>query len=81
MIIMWIMGALLPNTVLRHTSHDAGKSFTMNFSSVPGPVNSIYLKGKLLKEMHPAGPTVGNTASVMAMLSFGGIMNITLTAD
>lgn len=31
--------------------------------------------------MHPAGPTVGNTASVMAMLSFGGVMNISLTAD
>jgi|Transcript_20896 hypothetical protein len=81
MILIWIIGALLPNILMKHISHDVGKKFTMNFTSVPGPTNKIYFKGKLLKEMHPAGPTVGNTASVMAMASNEGFMNITLTAD
>jgi hypothetical protein len=50
-------------------------------SNVAGPPVPLYLAGAPLLELFPMMPVMGNLTLVVAVLSYAGQFNLTVTAD
>jgi diacylglycerol O-acyltransferase / wax synthase len=50
-------------------------------TNVAGPPVPLYLAGARLLELFPMMPVMGNLTLVVAVLSYAGQLNLTVTAD
>ena len=57
------------------------RSVNLVVTNVPGPPVPLYLAGARLLELFPVVPVMGNLTLVVAVLSYGGQLNLTAVAD